>query len=521
MTWINLILILTGLGLVSIIVLGIIVCLLLRLPRFNEFWQSRSFFRNLIVNQVIGLSLLSLIIFLAPIIPHIMELQDATLDIAMEVYSGNIPPRAEKFPAFILLDIDKETHQAWGSPDFTPRDKLTNLIDVAVKAKARLIVVDINVTKATPTNNETSSDDSPQNEETLHEHAQKLVAYLRNYIAQCQTQTDKSKCPPIILIRTFDDTQNSLPKPNISFLEEVGIMQSVPYVQWATARFYAVGEQSPFRRYWKLGQPLCTEDQQPRVIPSVVLLVTALIKKECTQLKMQEALDLIQPQSCNNNSPASLNFCGLNISTDTNFQEVGQRVMYRIPWSNHMNKNGVVIPPKLPYKVYDSQAKPILTILPAESYAESQPQVDLEPLSDSIVIIGGSYDTNDHHVTPIGDMPGALVIINSLHTSLQNLTIKPVSFLTWFGIGFGFILIVTLFSYYLGSGWKYFLGLVGLVLIIVGLFYYSVLLFKDGTWLNVAVPLVIIKIFHVIYQKRQLQEKGAKWLIQTCNKKET
>jgi CHASE2 domain-containing sensor protein len=489
MLWIDLIAVLSLLGIGLFIVLAIIICLLLRWPRFNEFWQMKSFSRNLIINQVIGLSLLSLIIFLASIIPSIMELQDTTLDFVMDVHSGNIPPRAEKFPSFVLLDIDDETYESWGKPALTPRDKLTNLIDVAVKAKARLIVVDINLRK--PTNKE-----GP-----LHSNDQKLVTYLKNYIVQCQTQKDKL-CPPIIFVRTLNQETSPLPTPHISFLEKEGIVQTLPYIQWATAEFFSLGPIASVR-YWRLWEPICTEDKQPEIIPSTVLLATAMVK-ECTN-EMQMSLTSIRQQSCGNDKtslPSSLNFCDLSIST--NFEAIEQRVMYRIPWSNG----------NLPYVVHDNLAIPILTILSAKSYAESQPQVSLEPLRDNIVVIGGSYG-NDVYDTPIGEMSGPLIMINSIHTLLQNIMIKPVSFLTWFGIGIVFIFIMTLFSYHLSGGWKY-LGWIGLAIIIVGLFYYSVIIFEGGTWLNVVVPLVIIKIFHFIYQKPQLQN-WAKWLIQKCN----
>ena len=487
-TWIDLIVVLSLLGLGLFIGLGIIVCLLFLWPRFKEFLQTKSFFRNLVVNQVIGLSLLSLIFFLTPIIPSSVELQDYTLDFVMSLYRGNIPPRTEKFPAFVLLDIDDETHQSWGSPALTPRDKLTNLIDVAVKAKARLIVVDIALRE--PTNKE-----GP-----LHVNDQKLVTYLKNYVVQCQTEKDKSRCPPIILVRTLSKiaTEFSPAIPHVNFLDEAGVIQAKPYLQRASVQFSSSKlDPNQNDRYWRLWEPICAEDK-PDILPSVVLLTTAIIKG-CTD-KMQMALTSVQPQSCDKNKtslPKSLNFCSLSISTD--FLDIEQRVMYRIPWLVGGK------PPTLPYVAYDNLGEPILTIFSAKPYAESPSQANLEPLNDKIVVIGGSYGGHDVYPTPIGDMPGALTIINSIHTLLQGITIKPVSFSIWFGIGFGFIFIFTIFSYGLSDKWKS-LGWVALAIIIAGLSYYTVIFFDDGTWLNFAVPLVIIKLFHFFYQKPWLRE---------------
>ncbi|HDN26265.1 MAG TPA: CHASE2 domain-containing protein [Thioploca sp.] len=162
-------------------------------PRLVKRWQSLPrFFRKLTTNLIIGLSITGLLLTFRHY-PWLMDTEDASMDWMMQIRQQIIPPMQEKnVPPFVLLDIDEQTHQAWGEPLFTLRNHLTHLIEAAVKAKARLIVVNIDVSQATPV--ETSS---------LHPDDHVLKTYLANYASQCKTHPDKSACPPIILLRAF------------------------------------------------------------------------------------------------------------------------------------------------------------------------------------------------------------------------------------------------------------------------------------------------------------------------------
>ncbi|HDN26266.1 MAG TPA: CHASE2 domain-containing protein, partial [Thioploca sp.] len=80
----------------------------------------------------------------------------------------------------------------------------------------------------------------------------------------------------------------------------------------------------------------------------------------------------------------------------------------------------------MPHFVRDEAGVPILTILAAQAYAKSPPATNLEALTDSIVVIGGSYrDGRDIYLTPLGNMPGSLIIINAIHSLLQYNIIDP------------------------------------------------------------------------------------------------
>ncbi|RKZ50134.1 MAG: hypothetical protein DRR16_15340 [Candidatus Parabeggiatoa sp. nov. 3] len=479
----------------------VIYLVLFRWPRFNDFWKSnrrRLFLRQFIFYQSLGLSLLSVIIFLGPRFPSVMALEDVTMDFVMDVfYREDIPPIEDKIPPFVLLDIDDETIDSWGKPLFTPRNRLRNLIDAAVQAKARLIVVDVDVSQS-------------MGELTLQPHDLELKKYLTEYVAKCQE--NQSACPPIILVRAFSE----LPQfgsvvpliPSTGFLEDVVTTESAPYLQWGSAHFPV--SHGTMRR-WRLWEPTC-KDKQPGMTPSIELLVMGMIR-ECTE-DIQNALHQFQPQNCNGDevsSPASVTFCDLTMSTSA--YSVQRRIMFRIPWSEDSDV------PEYPLSVSDNNGVPVLTIFSAQPYAELPPQANLDMLTDSIVVIGGSYGNADVHSTPMGQMPGALVIINAIHSLLQDITIKPMSVWKWLIIAAVFILVITLLSYFSECfknswwwktrWWKYLWKILwgGVVISIIGgLFYVSIVLFEDGIWLNIAIPLLIIEIYRAIYQRPRVKK---------------
>ncbi|WP_069469816.1 CHASE2 domain-containing protein [Candidatus Marithrix sp. Canyon 246] len=162
----------------------------------------------------------------------------------------------KNIPTFVFLDIDDNTHHAWGEPLFTPRNRLKNLIDAAVKAKARLILVDVDVSQATPVE-----------KSQLHPDDQELKSYLSEYVTKCKTS--KLDCPTIVFVRNFSAKPSAIPVIRTGFLEEIINKKSAPYLQWASSHFYQSEDQ--IIRRWSLWEAACNNVQQPVVIPAIEL----------------------------------------------------------------------------------------------------------------------------------------------------------------------------------------------------------------------------------------------------------
>jgi len=476
------------------------------------------FYHNLAINLVIGLALTWLLLTFLNQYPLLTDPKDEGMDLAMQIRQNIIPPLGNN-PPFVFLDIDDKTHQAWDEPLFTPRNRLKNLIAAAVKAEARLIVVDVGLSQTTPIEGLGFT-------EKLHPYDQQLSDYLANYVADCEKKPAKTACPPIILPRNF---RASLPKPptdtgylsvpplpipeeRSSFLDQV---TAEPYVQWASTMFF----RSPdyvIRRWW-LWQPTCTAQQSVGVIPSVQLLVAAIIRNgtlQNTQEILPNALSRFKPEKCPGNyvpaQPEQIQIGNLTVSTDT--QGIRQRIMYSMPWLVN-NK-----PPPLPHSLYTEENRelPILTIFSAQRFAESTPRADLSTLKNSIVVIGGSYsDGRDIHLTPLGKMPGPLILINAIHSLLQYEEIESVSLWQKLLLQALLIILISVFSLGLTRSqlvrrfiqWTIrrlgfvalfifgiFAGAFSGAIVILLVLPFAVILLRYGIWLDFVIPLLLVQI---------------------------
>lgn len=440
------------------------------------------FGRQLMGNLALGLLIFSLLLLFRSS-PSLMELEDASMDWLMRVNSNIIPPILENdIPPFVVLDIDDETYQEWDRPLMVGRDKIVYLLDAAVKAQARLVMLILDVQQTTPQYNAANEQGV-----SLHPNDELLKNYLANYAQQCKVPSETKACPPIILIRDFQRVSSTpIPILQRSFLDEV-VSQAFPYVQWATLQF-TLASDSVVRR-GKLWAAACTPDNQPTVIPSVDLLAAGLIQGIPPE-QLQTALLPFQPQSCDVEPVLVSNpveMLGLKLR-DTE-QTFGRRIMYKVPW---MVDNQL---PKSPQVILDSSGIPFLKVFSAFAYAKSPPQASLKGLTDNVVVIGNSkLDMYHTFNSPLGTMSVPLMVINTLYSLLKYKELEPPTLFK--GILIMCILIgvmTTLFSLSSRMGLNILAG-VAVVFLILPV---SMITFQYVTWLNFAVPLFILILYRV------------------------
>jgi CHASE2 domain-containing sensor protein len=482
----------------TVVTIIVIFLGLLGVPLFNwlvGFLPSRfitkdkhAFVSKFAVSLIIGLGAW-VVLMLFQSSPWLMDIEDASLDLAMLVEQNEIPPATKKdIPPFVFLDIDAQTHKLWGEPLFTPRDKVKKLIEVAVNGGARLVVVDIDLSQKTPTKNS-----------QLHPDDEALKNYLESYIEKCKDKNNNATCPTIILRHSVSNPSSSEVAATVrtSFLDEVVSKEAAPYVQWASRQFYPAEERGVVRR-WKLWEPVCKDDKRPMVVPSIELLTRSWVKEDCITQDVQSALQLFQPKNCDSNNtveslPKTFELCGLQVNTEDRWG-INQRIKYRLSWSN---------------LVLDQVDTPVLTVLSAQPYTESPSQKMLKTMTDSIVVIGKSYKEGyDIYSTPLGELPSALIIANGIHTLLldEKLELSPVKGILTTAL-FVF-LISTLFRIF-PSGW----GMtVSCALTIFILLPVTMVFFHYGMWLNIALPLIVVTIFQVVVKANDAYLKNL-WLI--------
>jgi len=517
-------------------------------------------------------------------LPVVRDIEDASLDLVMAINEGSLPSKKEeKKPQFVILDIDEETHKDWNYPPFTPRNHLKTLIDTAIQGKPQLVIVDVDLSQEAPFNelkNLSKWRVLGENERELEKFAktferhpfdQELYDYIYTYkeMKNCNSQENgQPKCVPIIFLgphleRMEKGDFGKISK--ISFLERA-VSKSMPYVQWAPAIFLQKTPEQVVRR-WPLWQPICMKDGQAdeKVVPSMGLLVASLFsngfveseqkikqfsdwykpsREECTGQKEYIRSTFSDNPDTLKTEPDTIKIGKLNINPD---KDSSERIIYSIPWLKDHQQ-----PPELPYKFPNSGCRTIekdeciLEIKKAGDFVQVNPygtvQPDLEVLNGKIVIIGGSYQYDgkgDIHLTSLGKMSGALLIVNAIYSLLQ-FEVKPLG-LGWVLVMDAIIILcmsvmmmsrwffwpvaglcVAVFIYLFKSVWpevevstvSFFFLVVLLTGITAWLFPFvrlvlstiififvlalaSVYVFEDGTWLEFAIPLMAV-LFHQI-----------------------
>ena len=428
--------------------------------------------------------------------PVVMDIQDAVgIDWLMRATQQNIPSaQAKKIPQFVWLDIDDKTHEKWGEPLFTPRNRIERLIDTAVKAQARLIIVDIDLSRPTPI------EGLEKYNIKRHPYDKSLANYFATYPAYCKTQP---KCPPIILARTFLNGSNDTTKlppfkqPRLAFPElKQAVIDSDAHIQWAAPQFQ-LSRDSVLRRRLNW-QATCT-GEQPGVVASVEVMVAVLLNSETpkqAQDIINKALAPLKPDCTGAQSkqpPKEIEIGSLKLSTDP--LSVRQRIVFSMPWLIADPNTGKPEPWIMLKDETDNFS--IVRRLPIYNLQNMPPEhLKKEHVEGGIVIIGGSHsDGRDYHQTPLGSMPGALVLINSTHSILEYEQIEPLpNWLKWLIIAVLISVMAWIFIY-VGSFW---LAQILNLLIIGSMMFVSVFLFRSsGLWLDFATPLIFVQLYQI------------------------
>jgi CHASE2 domain-containing sensor protein len=441
----------------------------------------RPFFRNLLI----GLMVMSALMLLRDGHLFVVDAEEAGIDWMMQLLKGHVPSGENKnIPGFVFLDIDNDSREnAWKNQKFiTPRNRLRNLIRNAVNANAKLVVVDVNTSLKTPLDEQALPNDYDEKCQSLKLHPEdcELYKYLRDdYPKKCQN--DKLSCSPIIFSYPLSESRE-----RDYFLKEV-VNKNKPYAEWATVEFPL--SEDHVNRHWYSWRFAC-EDGQYIAIPSVQLLVATLIQ-EGTPLKASEVLKRTLPTSkeCSNTEQEQVRYKDLTLQ---------KRIIYSMPWITKNDQEFLKDQDGLPkYQLSDEKGGNVLRVISAKHFAEEIPG-DSQYLSNRIVVIGGSWNYgsySDIHLTPLGKIPGGLVLINAIHSRLLYSNLDSFSTEIEWMIMVGFVFIITVFFTVFSSHEGMVFSGLAVVLVIVP----SVMLFfKAGVWLSFVIPSLTVYYTHIM-----------------------
>ena len=397
--------------------------------------------------------------------PLLREKEDTVMDLLMSAFQSPQPLPTATPLAFI--DIDEQTHRLWDEPVQIPRDKLLKLIEFAISAQPKLVYVDVELSKRS------------------------CNAQVDNALIQFLSQYQGQDLPPLILPRgivpPLEDEGSAVFRP--SFLDGAFAVESTRAIR--ASALFDVDDNDGVLRRWRLFERV--QPGSSGVLPSVQLLALSILRSG--QRPPQSILKSIQDALASGTNPDVL--MGLDLDEK---DDLSQRIVYTIgtdlpAWRSTptiVRTDGVPVPFFERFSascVTDpSQNTQCFRAYPSGKIEKGQENW----LKDRIVVIGASHaDSRDLFSTPLGSMPGAMVILNAIATLDHHgvLTRPPLIF----GL-FAEALIVIL-GYALHARWapnsSSFLFMVGVSIVLMPLCY---IFFKYGMWVALAIPLFLSSI---------------------------
>ena len=442
-------------------------------------WVSQKrFYRHLMVNIMIGI-MITMLLHSFDNSQWLRQEEDDAFDWVMAMQLGTSQDKLQ--PKFAFLDIDEATYRNWEEPLHIPRNKLLDIIKFAVSGKPRLIVVDVDLSRCGQ----------------CLEYDHTLINYLNKYHDQ----------PPIVLPQLFREPIDGESRRTLraSFFNQ---KEPAGANVFLASPLFELDENDLRLRRWRLWE--FTSNQE--VIPSVELLAVALINSN------RNAKDIIEDVKTQiHDDSAKINIQGIGeLKTDSD--DIGQRIIYSIPgtldngktYPENFIRRSVLpitknISPAIKLTPADQCPAKCSTESPMPGEKTGTDHPDLSWLEDRVVVIGASFgDSRDIYATPIGQMPGAMVIVNAMNSLYEYGQIeKPGGF--WILV-IEIILIIIMSIAFASFDYSFLGMLVSSTIIIVIMLPLSFYLFKYGVWLDFAIPLIAVQLhrMHASFEENKV-----------------
>jgi hypothetical protein len=291
---------------------------------------------------------------------------------------------------YAFIDIDEQSYKNWGEPMplSSAAAKLVKLVRFSAEGGSRLIILDVELS---PT----------------------LVSALRAYIEEMRSRNPGSI--PLILVATLKSTSTSAGSSECYEMEFDAPDLPSPAVILASSSLLYQGPNFIGVRVW---DSACLKDE-PVVLPSIPLVTVALLERGSDAPKLLgDWLTEQRPRDCARCDQENLPTASARGSVpDFDLQHVHvtstdkmTRVIFTVPMKIDPGQERPTV--VLPGKRYG----PLLVRVPANTITESEERSN-EVVEGRVVVIGGSYrQGRDTHPTTLGEMPGALVLINAIES---------------------------------------------------------------------------------------------------------
>jgi CHASE2 domain-containing sensor protein len=498
--------------------------------RLSQVWQWKK--RNpkrfeIALSIVIGVLIeIALTISQPPPLLIVRKVADETADrmirLADQVGTTTLPT-----PAITLIDIDDATWLEWGANVVTPRDRIAVLLHRIAASQPLAIVLDVDL-----------SYPDPKGEGVLY-------GVLQNY---------PDNAPPLILVRALKHLAlkpHAPPEQRIT-IYELPFEGKVPVLEGKDAsvdgKEPTVGSQVPavkgkenitfaaplferdadgLVRRWRLFVQTCI-DNHPQVVPAAHVAAAVLAREAVAHKTNTLAAHPIWQKLSSNLAAFNADNCEATrpiekgvIAADTEFArkiavdrtDASTRIIYRVGWRNGAAALG-------PSIVMDGIHMPLVSVRPARLVTSPEATTPIPGLVGHIVIVGGSFaDSGDWHQTPLGRMPGSLLLANAILALTINGTPTEPDFWKRTKISLVIIAFAAVCAAYLRA---IVAGLASATFV-VAIMLLSLRSFQSGVVIDLAVPAVgaAIHDFGATFINfiRDVWQEGPKWVLKKPEEK--
>ncbi len=418
------------------------------------------------------------------------SIQRRATDLFMYFNSGSVinPDKARPLD---FVDIDDNTFMAKEAAGSTNRRFIAELIDKATKQHPIAIIVDLDLSIATA--------DDP---------------FLKQNIC-------KASGPPLIFTRSLRrDNGRDAPLRLLAWSLS-GYEQ--PLCQPPAADFFASAgfprDSDGVVRAWYPAEPYWQESSQSvETMPSVELLLLAMVDRrdkagcntatrlpaDCDEVAKAAAIELqtgargaFQGDS-GHITPGLVRKLTFSSRGDVRLVSGGkaERLFYTVPWRGDSDRRHTDSSQTLRL-CGEANATPLIRYYTATRYPDpGVPPAD-RACAQRIVLIGGSNGASrDSYITPLGQMPGGMVVLNSINSLLQQGQMHEPPLILRFALGVLFGMLVAALLHQLRFGIA-----VALAIIIPFVLTYFLArnLLPGGVWLDFNAPIVGIAL-HAVWE---------------------
>lgn len=502
--------------------------LLLSMPSsLRHHWQGLSpFQQRWLTGIALGVAVEILLIVASVFhVGIVRSAQDWALDSMMRLQAKQVQVQAEphdQLRRLALVAVDDSTWRdvRWGGgePAVAPREQLAELVTKAFEAGARQVILDVLI--------ETAREASPQEDQQFAATLQQLLDTKRIDRIHRLILVRSLRQPPDLGVTTVQEAHGALHgRTETGYLPELRQSPAIDKVVAESGGRIVLA--APYFRYspdrvlrdWELFQTVCerhvsTAGQDAghiRVVPAVQLVVAAFMVgvddralpwtssrtgQGCLTFPRAQdgrVLALNATELAARHAEGAAPVRQLQATVDGVTAGAWATMRSAFAQSNIEISAGRVSADSLANRVVYRHDSAPLTLSAMEMLQASEPP----DLKDYVVVIGQTFpESRDMHLTPIGVMPGAMVLINAIDSMVRHQVVeKPPSWLVW-PLTLALLIVVA------GLNAKFSANLASIsctVILIVALLPLSYWLFKFGVWLDFALPLLGV-LCHTLYE---------------------